>query len=558
MDHNAQSISEKLNHFLYPKSKLRHASWQHSYNLRERRKFKALSRFYFMSAALAYIGHFFFVDLRLEKTPLALWASYRFSLTLLCVFGLLLANHRRLMASRLHKWPVAIGGFAFSMMQAQTMLWQSDIPYFYAFLIPSVTAIILRVNIPLSLAYTGLVYLLQLPTFNAAGLGAHHMISASLMSVVGVVIFRANMLAEIDAFISEQLKDDMQCQLNSALSETRGKEKALAFSNHELTRKNKVFQTLLESATNLPHIRELKDLLVYTAEEFIELFPGAGVAVAIHGDSDELLGIASRGLPQDIEQYIVREKQRLASRSLQSELAHRLFSDEEHPYGTEAISSLPLLNAADERIGSTLLIGVELNQETLETASLLLALVTSCVENLLLTQKLEFLAHTDKLTATYNRNFFEKELDRRIHSSGEAAQQHLSLILVDVNGLKHINDHYGHEEGDKLIQEVAGLLKRTCRKTDLVCRLGGDEFVILCPETKNVDVLTARLRQGEIQSRLRFADAAGDPVVLPIRFSMGIASTAEVNARSLLKEADERMYSDKRQFYKVAAVKKTS
>lgn len=553
------SLLEKLAMTCHPTIKLEKEQWRNAYHKKEKRKFKSLAKFYFAAAALAYVGHFLFVDLRLGKTPLELWALYRFGLATLSLLGFCLCFHERFMMSRFHKFPLALIGLVFSFMQAQTMLWLNHIPYFYAFLIPSVTAIVLRLNILSSLAFVGFVYLLQYNIFKAVGLATHLLVSAELMSAVAIIIFRSNMLSEVDSFISEQLKDDMQLQLNAALHETRTKEKALAYSNHELRRSNQVFHTLLESATSLPHLRDLSDLLQATAKELKELFPHAAIAVVVQDENGKsVAGHACLGLSSEIETLLLRKHRQLATKKLSNDLAYRLFGKADHPFLVESVNSLPLLNAADERIGSALLIGVKLTQDALETASLLLALVTSCVENLMLTAKLELLAHTDKLTSTYNRNFFDKELERQVKISLEGSDEHFSLILVDVNGLKHINDKYGHEEGDKLIQEVALLLKNTCRKTDLVCRMGGDEFVILCPETKNVEVLEDRLRARESGSELEFRQSNGQLVTLPIRFSMGIASTTTVSADCLLRTADEQMYTDKRSFYQLAAIKKSS
>ena len=94
-------------------------------------------------------------------------------------------------------------------------------------------------------------------------------------------------------------------------------------------------------------------------------------------------------------------------------------------------------------------------------------------------EKLEWVSNTDPLTGLYNRRFYEEEL-KRLDTERNLP---MTIVMADVNGLKLINDSFGHVMGDELLKKVAEVIKKGCRADDIVARLGGDEFVIILPKT---------------------------------------------------------------------------
>jgi diguanylate cyclase (GGDEF)-like protein len=150
---------------------------------------------------------------------------------------------------------------------------------------------------------------------------------------------------------------------------------------------------------------------------------------------------------------------------------------------------------------------------------------------------LESLAATDVLTGLYNRTFYEAELDRLASSR----RYPVSIIIIDLDGLKETNDTFGHAAGDTMICKAADILSESVRVDDLVTRTGGDEFTIILPET-NFDGLQVALDR--IYRGLAEANQVEDGC--EVKFSLG-AAIAETNEKLLgaLKVADMKMYQNK-------------
>lgn len=171
--------------------------------------------------------------------------------------------------------------------------------------------------------------------------------------------------------------------------------------------------------------------------------------------------------------------------------------------------------------------------------------VISYLENLKLSRRLEELAQTDALTGVANRYYFEKKMEEEVDLSRRFGQP-LSLILIDVNGLKKLNDSVGHQAGDLLIQSTAKMVKDNLSVYDGVFRLGGDEFVILlsnCPENQLQIMVDMFL---EIQQNHYITVDGQD---YPLRFSLGGACSETTDYQELLKSADAAMYENKERFY---------
>ncbi|MEI8344401.1 MAG: diguanylate cyclase [Candidatus Moraniibacteriota bacterium] len=161
-------------------------------------------------------------------------------------------------------------------------------------------------------------------------------------------------------------------------------------------------------------------------------------------------------------------------------------------------------------------------------------------------EKLQRLSSYDILTSLHNRNYFE----RRLREFRKRKKFEGCVVMIDINGLKKINDTLGHIAGDKVIRQVAKFIAGEFRQEDVVMRIGGDEFCVLLPGMKftEIDVIIKRLQQKIFDSQKRKKHD------LRLSISIGAAHAATGNdLMTALKVADERMYK-----YKIAAKKKNS
>jgi diguanylate cyclase (GGDEF) domain len=153
---------------------------------------------------------------------------------------------------------------------------------------------------------------------------------------------------------------------------------------------------------------------------------------------------------------------------------------------------------------------------------------------------------TDPLTNLYNRRFFEKRAEEEVARSLRH-QAPLTLLMVDVDHFKHVNDTYGHPTGDKVLQSVAKFLHDSVRQTDICGRYGGEEFILLLPNTpgRNAVFLADRLRAGVADIMYSGLGIPGDKA---ITISGGVATCPRdaTNLDDLVRRADEALYEAKR------------
>src|SRR3954469_14968844 len=165
------------------------------------------------------------------------------------------------------------------------------------------------------------------------------------------------------------------------------------------------------------------------------------------------------------------------------------------------------------------------------------------LKNSELVEQLHSAATTDELTGLYNRSALEERLAAEI-SRSLRHQLHTSVLMIDLDRFKVVNDTMGHAAGDRLLIQIAKVLRQQCRALDVVGRLGGDEFLVILPMTKPAE---AQVFVGRVQASLR-AMHQSNPEFGPCTLSMGIAESPRhgTTVSSLLAAADTALYNAKR------------
>lgn len=206
--------------------------------------------------------------------------------------------------------------------------------------------------------------------------------------------------------------------------------------------------------------------------------------------------------------------------------------------------SIPLV-ARGEVIGSLCIHQCDrkriFTQNEIDFAKRVASEATVAVLNADLFEKVEYQAQRDSLTGLYNHAYFQTAL----HHETERAKRtgsNLSVIMIDLDYLKPINDKYGHKAGDEAINLVAGKLQQCLRRMDIVARYGGDEFAALLPET---DIETAKVIAQRILDTL---NRTVHPQGGPLSASIGVAGTPHEpqDKEAIMKAADDTMYISKK------------
>jgi diguanylate cyclase (GGDEF)-like protein len=364
---------------------------------------------------------------------------------------------------------------------------------------------------------------------------------------LGVMALRA---ARSDASPpSRELLEALGKQIGTGLENARQYAELRASSERVsmLNRINASLATSREMSEVIPAFaKELADLegfdrlacaIVNEGGDYIEVFGypeettwGLGAAIPVVGSGPGFVVLNSESVLQRdlLHNHRFIEDMRLLEEGIRSYVLLPLRS------GGRGIGVLAL---GSSRVGTY-------DETTLVRLQPLADSVALSLENVRLFQRTRELSITDELTPLYNARFFRQILERELKLV-DRYNSVLSLIFVDLDRFKPINDKYGHLRGSRVLREVGFLLRSAVRETDYPARYGGDEFVVILPQT---DGPSARLLAEKLRSLVEshtFLQEEG--INATIGLSLGIATypTDVASKDGLIRLADERMYADK-------------
>ena len=177
--------------------------------------------------------------------------------------------------------------------------------------------------------------------------------------------------------------------------------------------------------------------------------------------------------------------------------------------------------------------------------ALFTAVLSTLHDNMQVRKRIRVLADTDELTGIANRRYFRRQLPQEIERS-RTYKLPLSLLMIDVDDFKEINDTFGHVVGDVVLSELCGAMRESLRTPDFIARYGGDEFAVTLPHT---DLRAAERIAERILARLSDVTIEVDPEhAIRCSVSIGVAELRpdDASGRELIRRSDERLYEAKR------------
>lgn len=200
----------------------------------------------------------------------------------------------------------------------------------------------------------------------------------------------------------------------------------------------------------------------------------------------------------------------------------------------------------DEFIGLMTLDNYEPSAYTQEDASLALSFANSAaivIENARLFEQTQQMALTDSLTEIYNRRYFY-ELAQKEFSRSKRYQSPMSIIMIDIDHFKNVNDHFGHLAGDQVLMQFVQRIQEELRTSDILARFGGEEFIILLPETNLGDATQVAERLREVTAQYPFLLVTAQTF---ITISLGVSCFrfTTLSLDHLIDESDKALYEAK-------------
>ncbi|MCJ8268342.1 MAG: sensor domain-containing diguanylate cyclase [Psychrosphaera sp.] len=215
-------------------------------------------------------------------------------------------------------------------------------------------------------------------------------------------------------------------------------------------------------------------------------------------------------------------------------------------FTTNSIIGVPLISG-DKVFGVIELInkinGKPFTPYELKILSTIADFAAIAIEKAYFSNTLKKLARNDPMTGLYNRGSFEYFLNTELEAH-KRYKRDLSLLMIDVDDFKHINDSYGHPIGDEVLKTLADIIRESVRTVDKACRYGGDEFIVVLPDAKKADSDVVRQR---IKTKISEENTRNR--IPKFSVSIGIHELSDDDNTPILSLLDDDLYSEKEKKY---------
>ena len=317
-----------------------------------------------------------------------------------------------------------------------------------------------------------------------------------------------------------------------------------AVNERELRRRKADVEALAEMAARLEPQNQPREVAAELLRSVCSTFAfargvvaggqgGALELLAYHGPGDDPVVPACNG---GLVRRVTEERRTILAKALdaEDEWLNRVL-----PFGRNLVA-VPL--SADGKAVGALVVehgGARVERRVVAMLGQFAAHAALALKNSWLLQQVQRLAETDGLTGLANRRTFETTLERELSRAARSGEP-VTLVMVDVDHFKKLNDTYGHQVGDEVLEHVAQVLASACRDFDTAARYGGEEFAVILPACSSAESLV-------VAERLRESIASIETVT-SVTASAGVATfpAHAAGSEDLIKAADEALYESKR------------